>query len=358
MLLFTPGPVAVAQDVLDAQVKQMITHRGKEFQELYKRVCQKIQPLCNAQKVLIITGSGTAAIEANVQNALGKDGNALVLSNGAFGDKLGSHSKLYYNTIFERYNNAQGLDLEVAKEKIDLASEKGVELFCMVHHETSPGILNKLREVCRYAKSKGMLTLVDGTSAFPAYELDHEKDGVDFYSWASQKALACPPGLAVISLSLDAIEAIKKSPVRCNYLNLKDYIKKQEETFETPTTPAISLMWAMDRALDKLIEEGLENFIKRHKQYADFARQEIKKMGFRLVVDERFASSTVIAFFTSKNKELNSHLQKKYGVKLGGGHADWKENSLRFCVMGDLDLDKIKYGLECLKKAKEELGVS
>ena len=357
MLLFTPGPVAVSEEVLKAQTQEMITHRGKEFQELYKRIVEKIKNLCNAQKVLIITGSGTAAIEANFQNALGENKTALVLSNGAFGDKLNSHSKLYYNTIFERYNNAQGIDLAVAKEKIDLASEKGAELFCMVHHETSPGILNKVREVCTYAKSKGMLTLVDGTSAFPAYELDHEKDGIDFYSWASQKALACPPGLAVVSLSVDAIEAIKKSPNRCNYLNLKEYIKKQDETFETPTTPAISLMWAMNKALDKLLQEGLENFINRHREYADFVREEIKKMGFKLVVDERFASNTVIAFFTSKNKELNSHLQKKYGVKLGGGHADWKENSLRFCVMGDLDLNKIKYGLECLKKAKEELGV-
>jgi aspartate aminotransferase-like enzyme len=357
MLLFTPGPVAVSKEILQAQTKEMITHRGKEFQELYKNLTQKIKKMIDAQQVHIITGSGTAAIEANVLNALKNDEAALVLSNGAFGDKLGGHCKLYYKTFFYRFNNAQGIDLELAKDYIDKAEKENVKLFCMVHHETSPGILNKITQVCKYAKEKGMLTLLDGTSAFPAYSFSHIKDYVDFYSWASQKAAGCPPGIAISSLSKEAIEAILSSPIRSNYLNLKEYIKKQNENFETPTTPAITLLWALEKSIELIEKEGLENFIEKHKKYAEFVRKEIKDMGFKLVVDEKFASNTVVAFYTQKNKELNSLLQKKYGVKLGGGHADWKENTLRFCVMGDIDLEKIKYGLESLKKAKEELGI-
>ncbi|MCX8163681.1 MAG: aminotransferase class V-fold PLP-dependent enzyme [Candidatus Micrarchaeota archaeon] len=357
MLLFTPGPVAVCKEVALAQTKEMITHRGKEFQTLYKNLCEKIKKMVDATSVHVITGSGTAAIEANIQNALGKDGVALVLSNGAFGDKLASHSKVYYRTIFHRFNNAQGIDLKVAKPYIDQAIEQGAQLLCMTHHETSPGILNKITEVCSYAKEKGLLTLIDGTSAFPAYKFSHIHDKVDFYSWASQKAAACPPGIAVISLSEDALRAIDSSPVRCNYLNLKEYIKKQKENFETPTTPAISLLWALEKSLELIEKEGLDNFVAKHKKYADYVKKEIKKMGFELVVSEEFSSNTVVAFYTKKNKELNALLQTKYNVKLGGGHADWKETTLRFCVMGDVDLEKIKYGLESLKKAKEELGL-
>ncbi|MEM4209594.1 MAG: aminotransferase class V-fold PLP-dependent enzyme, partial [Candidatus Anstonellaceae archaeon] len=329
MLLFTPGPVAVPKEVALAQTKEMITHRGKEFQELYTRLTQKIKKMVDATGVHIITGSGTAAVEANVQNALEDGGVALVLSNGAFGDKLYSHCKLYYKTIYHRFYNAAGIDLKVAKPHIDNAIEQGAKLFCMVHHETSPGILNKISEVCQYAKEKGMLTLLDGTSAFPAYLFSHIKDKVDFYSWASQKAAGCPPGVAVISLSQDAIDAIQKSPIRSNYLNLKEYIKKQNENFETPTTPAISLFWALEKSLELIEKEGLENFSLRHKRYAQHVREKIKQMGFELVVSEEFSSNTVVAFYTKKNKELNSLLQSKYGVKLGGGHADWKENSLR-----------------------------
>ncbi|PIT84168.1 hypothetical protein COU37_04420 [Candidatus Micrarchaeota archaeon CG10_big_fil_rev_8_21_14_0_10_45_29] len=357
MLMFTPGPVSVCKKVLKAQEKAMITHRGKEFQELYKRVVGKIIPLIGAKEAHIITGSGTCAIEANVQNALPEGGKALVLSNGAFGDKLAEHCKLYYETIFQRLNGAKGWDLQRAKPHIDEAASKGAKLFAMVHHETSPGILNKIGEICKYAKERGMITLIDGTSAFPAYSLEHVKDCVDFYSWASQKAAGCPPGIAVVSFSSDGICAVEASPKRSNYMNLKGFRKKQAEKFETPNTPAISLICALEAALDLLLQEGHGKFMKRHGRMAKFARKKIKKMGFEAFVEKGFESNTVITFYTQKNKELNSLLQAKYSVKLGGGHADWKDNSLRFCIMGDLNLKKVKKGLEALEAAKKELQI-
>ncbi|MFA5108740.1 MAG: aminotransferase class V-fold PLP-dependent enzyme [Candidatus Micrarchaeia archaeon] len=357
MLLFTPGPVSVKKEVLAAQAQEMITHRGSQFQSIYKPLLQKIISLSNAAQAHVITGSGTAAIDANMQSALPKEGKALVISNGAFGDKLGEHAKLYYpSSIFIRQNDAKGWTLERAKPHIDKAAADGAKLFCMVHHETSPGILNKMSEICNYAKSKGMLTLVDGTSAFPAYTLNHQKDGVDFYSWASQKAAACPPGVSVVSHSEDAISAIESNPVRSIYLNLKAF-RKNAAKFETPNTTAVSLVWALSKSFEIIDAEGINNFISRHEKFAKIARDEIQKMGFKLVVEPGFESSTVVAFYTQKNADLNKLLQSKYGVKLGGGHADWKDNSLRFCTMGDLDEAKIRQGLDALKKAKAELGI-
>ncbi|MFH0927808.1 MAG: aminotransferase class V-fold PLP-dependent enzyme [Candidatus Micrarchaeota archaeon] len=358
MLLFTPGPVSVPKEILEAQTQEMITHRGKEYQVFYKSILDKLKPLLNAEQVHILTGSGTLGIESNVQNALQEGAKALVLSNGAFADRLAEHAILYYpGSTTIRLNDAKGWSLERAKPHIDKASAEGAKLLCMVHHETSPGILNKIQEICKYAKSKGMLTLVDGTSAFPAYPIDHQKDSVDFYSWATQKAIACPPGLCIVSHSKDAIAAIQNSPVRSNYMNLKEFIKSQEK-YENPNTPAISLMYALQKALDLLENNGgLPAFIAHHQKLSEIARDEIEKMGFKLVVEPEFKSSSVICFFTQKNKELNSLLQSKYGVKLGGGHADWKGNSLRFCVMGDLNEEKVREGLSALKKAKEELGV-
>ncbi|MFH1306788.1 MAG: aminotransferase class V-fold PLP-dependent enzyme, partial [Candidatus Micrarchaeota archaeon] len=351
------GPVSVKKQILRAQTKEMITHRGKQYQELYRPIIEELKKMLNAESVHILTGSGTAAIEANIQNALPNNGKALVLSNGAFGDRLYEHCKLYYDTKFERLKGAKGWELQNAKQIIDNAAQEGVQLLAIVHHETSPGILNKFSEICNYAKSKGMLTLVDGTSAFPAYPLNHKQDCVDFYSFASQKALGCPPGISIVSLSQDAINAINSSPVRCNYLNLKAFEKKQNEKFENPNTPAISLIYALHEALSLLKKEGHEKFMKKHKRWANYARKEIKKMGFETFVEKKFQSNTIIPFYTSKNKELNSLLQKKYGVKLGGGHADWKETSLRFCIMGDLNMAKIKKGLKALENAKKELSI-
>ncbi len=356
MLLFTPGPVSVKQEVLQAQVQPMITHRGAQYQAIYKPLIEKIKMLSNSQEAHIITGSGTCAIEANLQNALKQNEKVLVLSNGAFGDKLGENSKIYYETIFIRQNDAKGWNIERAKPHIDSAVEKGAKLLCMVHHETSPGILNKVAEICNYAKSKGMLTLVDGTSAFPAYSINHVKDGVDFYSWASQKAVACPPGIAIVSHSKDAVDAIEACPVRSMYLNLKSF-RKNAIKFENPNTPAVSLIWALAKSIELIEKESINEFIARHKDFAQIVREKIVQMGFKLVVESGFESNTVVAFYTQKNSELNKLLQSKYNVKLGGGHADWKDNSLRFCVMGDLNKEQVLQGLDALQKAKQELGI-
>ncbi len=355
MMLFTPGPVAVNPQVAQAQAAEMITHRGKQYQALYKPIIDELQGMLGAAEVHVMTGSGTLGVEANVQNALPAGGKALVLSNGAFGDKLKEHCQLYYETTFVRLKNAQGWNLERAKEHIDQAVAKGAKLLAMVHHETSPGILNKTREICRYAKSRGMLTLLDGTSAWPAYSLDHGKDGVDFYSWASQKAMGCPPGLAVVSHSPDGASAVEAAPKRSNFMDLKSY-RKMAVKYENPTTPAVSLIYSLKMALDMLRKEGQPAFIERHEKMAGHIRARLLKMGFELVSEPGFESSTVTAFYCQKNKEVNAKLQADHGVKLGGGHADWAESTLRFCNMGDVDMERIDKGLDALERVKKELG--
>jgi len=291
-----------------------------------------------------------------VQHAMPEGGKALVLSNGAFGGKLRDHCKLYYETTFVHLDNAQGWNLERAKQHIDGAEAKGVKLLAMVHHETSPGILNKVREICQYAKSKGMLTLLDGTSAWPADAVNHEADFIDFYSWASQKAIGCPSGITGVSHSPDAVKAIEAAPIRSNFMNLKAY-RKMALKNENPTTPAVSVIYSLRVALDMLKAETQTVFSARHEKMAARVRERVVKMGFRLVVEPGFESNTVTAFFCSRNKEINSTLQAKHSVKLGGGHADWAETTLRFCNMGDVDMAKVEAGLDALESVKKELGV-
>lgn len=356
MMLFTPGPVAVHPEVALAQAKEMITHRGKAYQAVYAPILADLKILLNADEAHLMTGSGTLGIEANVQNALPAGGKALVLSNGAFGDKLKEHCALYYETTFIRLKDAQGWSLERARPHIDEAAAKGVKLLAMVHHETSPGILNRMGEICRYAKSKGMLTLVDGTSAWPAYPVDHKADGVDFYSWASQKALGCPAGLVAVSHSAEGVKAIEAAPIRSNFMNLKAY-RKMAAKGENPTTPAVSVIYSLRVALDRLKAEGMPAFGQRHADMAARVRARLGEMGFKLITEPGFESATVTAFFTQKNKEVNQRLQSEYAVKLGGGHSDWTENSLRFCNMGDVDMAKVNAGLLALERVKKELGV-
>lgn len=357
-LLLTPGPVKLTEDIRIAQSRDMITHRGKDFQDLYGPLVTDLKAMHNCAEVHIMTGSGTLGIEANVCNALPAGGKALCLSNGAFGDKLNEHCQLHYpGSKFVRLNDAKGWNLERAKPHIDEAAAAGCGLFAMVHHETSPGILNRVKEICTYAKGKDMLTLLDGTSAWPAHEFDQKEYSVDFYSWGSQKAIGAPPGLVVVSHSEDAAKAIMASPVRCNFLDLKTY-RKNAEKKETPTTPAISVMYALRVAVDRVKKEGGPSAVaKRHGEIAAMARQKIKAMGFGLVTEEGYESNAITAFFTQKNKELSKKLVDEYSVKLGGGHADWKDNSLRFCNIGNVTKAEANLALCALEAAKKELAL-
>ncbi len=357
LMLFTPGPVAVLPQVNEAQTWAMINHRGKAFQSIYGPIREDLKRLMNCAEAHVMTGSGTLGVEANVQNALPDGGKVLVLSNGAFGDKLHEHAKLYYpGSLFVRLKDAQGWNLARAKEHIDKAASEGVGLLAIVHHETSPGILNDIAAICPYAKSKGMLTLVDGTSAWPAYPYDQTAMGVDFYSFASQKALGMPPGIAVVGLSADGAKAVEAAPRRTNFMNLKEY-RKMAAKNENPTTPAVSLLYSLEAALELVQKEGMAKFISRHQQMAAHIRARLTQMGFKLVCEPGFESNTVTAFFVQKNSDVSRALESKYKVKLGGGHADWKETSLRFCNMGDVNMEKVEKGLKALEAVKKEMGV-
>lgn len=357
-LLLTPGPVKLTDDIREAQALEMITHRGKDFQDLYAPLVADLKMMLNCAECHLMTGSGTLGIEANVSNALPAGGKALCLSNGAFGDKLNEHCQLYYpGSKFVRLNDAKGWNLERAKPHIDEAAAAGCKLFAMVHHETSPGILNKAKEICAYAKSKGMLTLLDGTSAFPAHEFNQKEFSCDFYSWASQKAIGAPPGIVCVSFSEEGVKAIEAAPVRSNFMNLKSYRKNASKN-ETPTTPAISIMYALRAAVGRVKKEGgVSGWVKRHAEVSAHVRDRIRAMGYKLVTEEGFESNAITAFYTSKNKELNSLMQSKYQVKLGGGHADWKDTTLRFCTLGNISLAEAKIGLDALEKSKKELGI-
>ncbi|MFH1095672.1 MAG: hypothetical protein V1728_05640, partial [Candidatus Micrarchaeota archaeon] len=162
--------------------------------------------------------------------------------------------------------------------------------------------------------------------------------------------------LAVVSHSPAATRAIESSPVRSNFMNLKVY-RKSAAKFENPTTPAVSIIYSLRVALDMLKKEGQPAFVERHEKMAAHVRARLQQMGFKLVTEPGFESSTVTAFFCQKNKEVNAKLQSDYSVKLGGGHADWADTTLRFCNMGDVDMERIGKGLDALERVKKELDV-
>ena len=169
---------------------EMITHRSKAMSELYGNLAERLRKYFNSEEAYVITGSGALGIETLVMNLCEKQSRVVCFPNGDFGEKLAQTVAVHANALPNTIEDGKGWNLDRAKEKIDASN---AQILSMVYNETSYGIKNQVKDICKYAKSKGMLTIVDGISAWPGTEMDMKEFNVDGFAVGSQKAIAAPP---------------------------------------------------------------------------------------------------------------------------------------------------------------------
>jgi aspartate aminotransferase-like enzyme len=198
-----------------------------------------------------------------VLNLCEKEDKVVCFPNGEFGGNQATTVKVYANAIVHRFDEGTGINLERVKAHIDAS---GAKALAMLYNETSMGVCNHIKDICRYAKSKGMLTIIDGISAWPGTEFDMKEFHVDAFVTGSQKGIAAPPGMALIGLSKDAVERYtSRSYIPSYYCDLRRHKKRYEQDQQTPNTPAITLFWALQKAFDVLDQKGgLAGSVKRH----------------------------------------------------------------------------------------------
>ena len=244
-------------------------------------------------------------------------------------------------------------------EQIEAAAE-GHELkaIAVVYNETSTGATTRgLKEVGKIAQAHGALFIVDAISILGGDELPTDDWGVDLCITGSQKCLACPPGLALISVSERAWQVIEKAQTRAYYFDLLK-MREFQERLETPFTPALSLYFALDEALRMLQEEGLEARIKRHRECASMFYSGLKKLGLEPFAAEPWRSNTVISIKNPlgvEGRKLRELMRGKYGVVIAGGMGELKDTILRIGNMGIVDQAIVSRTLEALGKALDEL---
>lgn len=346
-LLLAPGPVPVLEEIRMAQAKEMITHRSKEFSALYSDLCTRSKGYFGAEEAYVLTGSGALGLEALFANLTFKDQNAICFPNGEFGEKLVETAKIYTNTItqqnftrlFQMVSGSQGWNLERAKSFIDGSSP---QVLAMVYNETGYGVRNHIKEICKYAKSKGMITIIDGISAWPGTEFNMKEFHVDGFVTGSQKGIAAPPGMALVGLSKEAVEIFsKRESVPSYYLDFRRHKKRYEKDQQTPNTPAISLFWALQKAFDILDSKGgLAGAVKRHRDAAEYVRARLTEMGFKLVAEPGFESNTVTGF-VCKDKEEAKKIKdglKAKDILIVGCRGVYAENGLRIAHMGNFEM--------------------
>lgn len=332
-LLMMPGPVPMPQRVRMAMARQAINHRGPEFGECLNDINRMLKPMFGTENdCLIISGSGTAAMEASIANFCAKKKIACLV-NGKFGERLYQIGMIYGSEVIE-LSSEWGTPLPL--DGLEEALENGAEAVTLVHNETSAAIKNPAETVGKLCRKHDALFIMDGITSIAGDEVLADKWGADVVVLGSQKCLAAPAGLSAVSASKKAWENLAEW--RPYYLDLKKY-KNSADKSQTPYTPAIPLFFAMREACRIVEEEGLSNRIARHKNLADAVRAAATAWGLDLfpTIDALHSySNTATAISYPENLKDSEFrgLMKKAGIECSGGQDHLKDKIFRIGTMG------------------------
>ncbi|MFH1520909.1 MAG: aminotransferase class V-fold PLP-dependent enzyme [Candidatus Micrarchaeota archaeon] len=347
-ILLAPGPVPLLDEISKAQTKEMITHRSSDFTKLYGDLVERLKKYLHSQESYIITGSGALGLETLALNLCEKSEKTVSFPNGEFGNHLVTTLSIYSTTIPHQLDGGKGWNLERAKQHID---DSKAQVLAMVYNETGYGVKNQIKEICKYAKSKGMLTIIDGISAWPGTEFNMKEFHVDGFVTGSQKGIGAPPGMALLGLSQEAVEVFsKRTNTPSYYMDLKRHKKRYEKDQQTPNTPAITLFWALQKAFDILDRNGgLHATVKRHNDAALYTRKRLTEMGFKIIAENGFESNTVTGFVCNtpeQAKLIKSKLVSDYEIKIVGARGVYQDNGLRIAHMGNFEMSWIEKCLD------------
>ena len=348
--MFVPGPVDVADEVLQAQTKPMLPHRSKEFEAIYRRTAEKSQGLFYTQyRVFQIAGSGTGLQEAAIRNFVNK--RVLSVVNGAFADR-------WYEVAISNGKDVEKLafdwDAPASPDRVAEAVRAGrFEALTIVHNETSTGMQNPVKEIAEAVRAVSPETLifVDAVSSLGGVKIEMDAWGIDMLLTSSQKCLALPPGLALGAVSDRAMEKAKSVENRGWYFDLVR-MEKHRLKDSSPATPAMSLIYALDFQLDRIFAEGLENRFARHSALAKRVQDWADAHDLSMYAPAGYRSQTVTTIKNERNinvSELNAFLKQRE-MRIAGGYGPIKESTFRIAHMGETQMNDI----EDLLNAMEE----
>jgi aspartate aminotransferase-like enzyme len=348
------GPVRIHPRVLRAMSMPSLNHRGDYFHGIVAEIRELLPVLFGAKgHQLILSGSGTAGLEAVYSSLVPKDGRTLVLTNGNFGERTDQIVRRYSaNVTTLKFPWGQPWALEAVRTEL---AKGDVGAVCAVHNETSVGLANDLAGLSAEVRRAGALFLVDGISAVAGIPIEVDAWGIDALVAGSQKGLAAPAGLALIHLSDRAVGALHPGSF---YLDLGAHLKSLEKN-DTPWTPAVPLFLALREALVLLRDEGLGHRLERTHRLADAARAAGDALGLELFPDRRFASDTVSAFHNPSgmgDPELRKVLERQYNVLVQGGQGALTGKIFRIGHMGIADWPDLLVTFAALERILGKAG--
>lgn len=354
-LLFIPGPVTVAEPVLAAMSSPMIDHRGPEFAALMIRLGERLAPLFGTTREIVLLGcSGTGGLEAAVTNAFAPGDRLLAAPVGVFGRRLAAIAKAYGCEVeFLETPLGNALDPAALAARLSADREHTIGGILLTHNETSTGVQNDMAAISRVVNEHGALTVVDSVSGLGATDFRMDEWGYDVVVSASQKVLAAPPGIAMVAASERAWQRIERNGAPRFYFDLRK-AREFAKNGQTPWTPPISILFALDVALARYHSEGMPASWKRHATYARAIEAAFEALGMPLFSQPDARSVTVVAAAPPAGVDagkLLHELRESRGVVLSGGQLELKGKIVRMGTMGNISQTDVLGALGALEIA-------
>ena len=359
--VYTPGPTRVRENVrLEIAKETTNPDIDVEFCEFYKNTCKKMSSILNTENdVYILSGEGILGLEAACASLTEPGDKVLVIDNGIFGRGFDDFVKMYGGEVVY-FSGDYTKEIDIEELEKFLQKENDFKYATVVHCDTPTGVLNDLSKICPLLKRYNILTVVDSVAAMVGEEIRVDDWQIDIALGGSQKAISAPTGLTIVSISEDAKNSMKnrKMPIVGFYLNLTIWEKYYENKW-FPYTMPINEIIGLDRAIDNILEEKLENVLARHEKIASATRKAFTEYGLKLYLESGY-SNTVTAVEIPENigaLNLTKHMLEKYNTLVSTSLCDYKDKLLRIGHMGEnANLELIIYVLNIIDKSLKDLG--
>jgi aspartate aminotransferase-like enzyme len=350
-LIMLPGPTNVSDRVMKAMLGPIINHRGDAFKELYGGLLAKTRHLFQTEgDVVIFSSSGTGGVEAAVWNLIRPGDVAVVPVFGEFSSRLAETVEMAGGTsvrVSSEFGKVPPLDQVSAA----MGKQGRFKALFLVHNETSTGVAAPyVEEVTKLARDHGAFAVIDAISSLGGYSIPVDRWGVDICITGSQKCVAAPPGLALLSVSERVVDFLKNSPPKTRYFEIPRYLEYGTRG-ETPFTPAIPLYYALDEALKELLEEGLAKRVERHDIMSTLLYEGLAGLGLVPVAEKAVRSKTVLATYYPAgvdDAKFRKSMAQDRGVVIAGGFGPFAGKVFRVGCMGQINESLVKTTLKAI----------
>ena len=360
-LLMIPGPTMLSARVIRALSRQVCSHVSREFAEVLAETRDMLKEVfMTGQDVVIAPGSSSLGLEMAIANSVEPGDEVLIVSSGYYADRI-AEMVVRHRGVPIKVGAPERRGMDIGRLREACEAHPGAKALCVVHVESSTGVVNPIKDIGQLAREEGLLYIVDAVSSVGGMEVRVDEWGIDYCVAGPQKAIGAPPGLALLSVSERALEVAKSRREKpfTFYMDVLGWVRATREPLKRYVTQSVLLVFALREALSIVLEEGLGKRFKRHRILAEAVRRAVRSLGLKVFPEEGHEADTLTAIEMPEglsSTEVARLMLAEYGVRVARGWGAYADRILRIGHMGNIGPEHVLRTLSALEGAFAKLG--